>query len=102
MNLMLVNIFIAILASTMGRVTGQAKAYFLLQRATLIITKELGLCDKRRLEHINLLKVRHTEKYDDSLIVSNEDEEQASELKELSKNLFELNEKIFKMDFTMV
>jgi hypothetical protein len=68
----------------------------------LIITKEQGLNVKRRLEHIKRLKLRQTEKYDESLIISNQDEEQASELKEISKNLSEMNEKLHKMDFLMV
>ena len=42
--------------------------------------------------------MRHTEKYDETLIISNEDEEQATELKELSKKLTEMNEKINKVD----
>ena len=58
-----------------------------MQRATLIITKELGLNHTKRKEHIHTMNKRHEEPYDPDLILDNTVEEKSIELIEMRNNL---------------
>ena len=103
LSLMLLNIFIALLSSTMDRVRRKAKAYFLLQRATLIVTKEFQLSYKRRERHIQALREKkHLEKYNKDLIILNSDNDMSNEVMEVSKNVDDLNNRLNNLESNLL
>ena len=68
----------------------------------MIITKELGLNEKKRKENIAKLKEPHSEKYRADLTVSTEEDDSSLQLVEMRKSLNELSEKIESMKINMV
>ena len=99
--LTLVNIFIAMLSSTFERVRHSAKAYFLMQRAVIILTVELQLTEKRRIKLLNRLNKRHEEDGEENFL---DDEEDPTfvQMNGFRNQIADLNDKFKKLQQNMV
>ena len=99
--LTLVNIFIAMLSSTFERVRHSAKAYFLMQRAVIILTVELQLTEKRRIKLLNRLNKRHEEDGEENFLDEEEDPTFV-QMNGFRNQIADLNDKFKKLQQNMV
>jgi len=99
--LTLVNIFIAMLSSTFERVRHSAKAYFLMQRATIILTIELQLTNKNRIKHLNKLNKRYQEN-GEGIVVDEEEDPTFVQVNGFRNQIADLNNKFKNLQQNMV
>jgi hypothetical protein len=102
--LLLINIFIAMLSTTFSRVQDSAKAYFLLQRGTLITMFESRMSIESRIEHANKLRKKFIKTDKKEVIDSDVDEFEPIDgmVCAMKNNLLETNDKFEKLKLSMV
>ncbi len=102
--LLLINIFIAMLSTTFSRVQDSAKAYFLLQRGTLITMFESRMSIKSRIEHAKKLRKKFIKVDKKEVIDSDIDEFEPIDdmICEMKKNFLDANAKFDKLKLSMV
>jgi hypothetical protein len=102
--LLLINIFIAMLSTTFSRVQDSAKAYFLLQRGTLITMFESRMSIKSRIEHAYKLRKKFIKADKKEMIDSDVDEFEPIDdmVNAMKKNFLDTNAKFNKIKTSMV
>ncbi len=102
--LLLINIFIAMLSTTFSRVQDSAKAYFLLQRGTLITMFESRMSIRDRVQHAKKLRKKFIKADKKEIIDSDVDEFEPIDdmITEMKKNFSDANEKFDKLKLSMV